>query len=73
MPEFNVLCYVDAYVKYEAKVEAENAEQAAQLAHDNPEDYKWIGGDVQEFDARKCVTLTDFGDEIEETYCGDTI
>ncbi len=73
MPKFYVLCQVDAYVRYEAEVEADDAEQAAQLACDRPEDYKWVGGDAQEFDARKYVTLTAEGDEIEETYCGDLI
>ena len=73
MPTFYVLCQVDAYVTYEAEVEADDAHQAAELASDYPENYKWVGGDTQEFDARKYVTLTPEGDEIESTYCGDRI
>jgi hypothetical protein len=68
---FEVLCRIDAYADYVAEVEAEDAEEAAQLASDNPADYKWVHHQTQEFDARLYVTLDSDGNEIEETQVGD--
>lgn len=70
MPRFTVLCRVDAYVDYEAVVEAETAEDAAELANYCPEDYKWQELGPVEFDARGYVTLDDDRDEIESTRQG---
>jgi hypothetical protein len=68
---FEVLCRIDSFADYVAEVEAEDAEEAAALAHDNHHDYKWEHRFTQEFDARLYVTLDDAGNEIEETQIGD--
>ena len=72
MPKFNVLCRVDAYVDYVAEVEADDAEEAAQLAnHDYAGRYKWEERGTQEFDARLYITLDEHGAEIDGTQAGD--
>lgn len=71
MATFTVLCRVDAYVDYTAQVEADDAEEAAWLANDSPDDYNWEEQGPVEFDARGYVTLDAEGDEIESTRCGD--
>jgi hypothetical protein len=71
MPTFIVLCRIDAYADYEAEVEADDAEEAAQLAEDNHDAYKWEKAGVVEFDDRLYVTLDENGDEIDATRCGD--
>ena len=71
MPTFTVLCRIDAYVDYVAEVEADTAEDAAELARDSHEDYKWEHHGTAEFDARLYVTLDADGDEIERTQVGD--
>jgi len=68
---FSVLCRIDAWAHYVAQVDAETAEEAAELASDNHGDYKWLRDFTQEFDAREYVTLDGNGDEIEETKVGD--
>ena len=68
---FEVLCRIDAFADYVAEVEADDAEEAAALAHDDHGDYKWEHRSIQEFDARLYVTLDDAGNEIEETQVGD--
>jgi hypothetical protein len=68
---FEVLCRIDAFADYVAEVEADNAEEAAELASENHGDYKWEHSFTQEFDARLYVTLDDAGNEIEETQIGD--
>ena len=68
---FNVLCRIDAYADYVAEVEADSAEEAAELALDNHSDYTWEHDQTAEFDARFYVTLDSNGNEIEETQCGD--
>lgn len=72
MPIFTVLCRIDAYADYEAEVEADTAEEAAQLAEDSHGDYKWESAGVAEFDDRIYVTLDEDGNEIEDTLTGDT-
>ena len=73
MPTFTVLCRIDAYADYVAEVEADSAEEAAGLAQDNHEDYKWEYSQTAEFDDRFYVTLDADGDEIEATRVGDYI
>jgi hypothetical protein len=73
MPTFTVLCRIDAYADYVAEVEADSAEDAAELARDNHEDYKWEYDQTAEFDDRFYVTLNAHGDEIEATRVGDYI
>ena len=70
MRKFTVLCRVDAYVDYVARVEARNAKQAALLADENPEAYSWEERGSVEFDARGYVTLDSKGWEIEGTQTG---
>ena len=72
MAKFQVLCRVDAYVDHVAEVEADDAEEAAQLAnHDLEGRYKWEERGTQEFDARLYITLDANGDEIDGTQAGD--
>lgn len=71
MSVFKVKRIVDAFVIYEADVEAETAKQASELASRNEDAYEWGTGDSVEYDARRFVTLNDKGDELEETACGD--
>ena len=71
MPTFTVLCRIDAYADYEAEVEADDAEEAAQLAEDDHSGYTWHPAGVAEFDDRIYVTLDANGDEIEDTLIGD--
>ena len=70
MPMFTVLSRVDAYVDYLAEVEADTAEDAADLAYDGDPSIKWVKEQVVEFDARHVVTLDDEGNEIESTARG---
>ena len=73
MPTFRVLCRIDAYADYVAEVEADSAEEAAELAETNHEDYKWTYDETAEFDDRFYVTLDENGEEIESTRTGDFI
>ncbi|HVN01679.1 MAG TPA: hypothetical protein VMT68_15860 [Caulobacteraceae bacterium] len=73
MATFIVLCRIDAYADYVAEVEADSAEDAAELAQDNHDDYKWEYAHTAEFDDRFYVTLDADGDEIESTRVGDFI
>ena len=61
---------VDAYVEYEAEIEADDAKKAADLAYDNGPNIDWTEIGTQQFDARHVVTLDEDGDEIEETKWG---
>jgi hypothetical protein len=70
MPMFTVLCRVDAYVDYTARVEADDAEQAADLACDSPGDYIWEERGAVEFDACGYVALDAKDEEIEVTRRG---
>ena len=70
MAKFKVLCRVDAYIDYVAKVEANNAEEAAELAQDNASDYDWEERGAVQFDARGYVTLNAKGQEREATRRG---
>jgi len=71
MQKFMVKRTVDAFVIYEAEVEAESAEQAVELAERDEDKYQWGEGDVATFDAWSFVALDDNGDELEETARGD--
>lgn len=66
---FTVLCRIDAYADYVAEVEADSAEEAAQLAREKHGDYKWEHDQTAEFDARLYVALD--AEEIERTQVGD--
>ena len=70
MRVFTVRCRVDAYVDYRASVVADTAREAAELAYDNPGDYKWEEEGPVEFDARGYITLDADGDEIDGTQVG---
>lgn len=70
MPVFTVLSRVDAYVDYVAEVEADSAEEAADLAYYGDASVRWEQCGVTEFDARRVVTLDDDGEEIEDTARG---
>lgn len=68
---FQVLRRVDSYVDYVASVEADSAEEAAQLASEAEDEYNWEAWGPSEFDARTFVALEEDGTEIESTRCGD--
>ena len=70
MPKFTVLSRVDAYVDYVAEVEADSAEEAADLAYEGDPSVIWQELGVVEFDARRVVALDDDGEEIEDTARG---
>jgi muconolactone delta-isomerase len=71
MPTFTVLCRIDAFADYVAKVRAKDAARAAELAERNHGRYKWVPDQTAEFDARLYVTLDENGREIESTQVGD--
>ncbi|MCR9129437.1 MAG: hypothetical protein NXI12_07945 [Alphaproteobacteria bacterium] len=71
MAKFRVLSRVDAFVDYIAEVEADNADEAAQIAFDGGEGVVWKTQGVSEFDDRRVVTLDGDGEEIEATARGD--
>ena len=58
MPTFTVLCRIDAYADYIAEVEADDAEEAAELARYNHDDYKWEHDQTAEFDDRSTSRST---------------
>ena len=68
---YEVLCRRDAYADYVAWVEAESAEDAAELARESHESYAWRSTGTAEFDACGYVTLDDNGVEIDGTEAGD--
>ena len=68
---FNVLCRIDAFADYVAKVRAKNAKRAAELAEANHGRYKWVHDQTQEFDARLYVTLDENYRPIDETEIND--
>ena len=65
MPKFTILSRVDAYVDYTCEVEADELEEAVDLAYDGDPMIKWTEQGVVEFDARHVVALDANGDEIE--------
>ena len=71
MPKFTVVCRIDAYADYVAEVEADNAEDAAEMARDSHEDYAWVSDGTQEFDDRIYMTLDANGEAIDSTRVGD--
>ena len=71
-PRFSVLCRIDAYADYVAVVEANSPEDAARLAADEPEAYRWEFQQTAEFAARMYVTLDDNGNEIDGTEVDDS-
>jgi hypothetical protein len=71
MPKYTVRRLVDAYVVYEAEVEAPDAEHASIYAREDETEYEWEECCTNEFDARNFVTLNEDGGEIEETQVGD--
>ena len=70
MPVFTVLRRVDAYVNYIAEVEAEDAQDAVDLAQEDEGQYVWKDLGPSEFDARGFVALDAEGNEIESTWTG---
>jgi hypothetical protein len=71
MPKFTVVCRIDAFADYVAEVEADSAEDAAEMARDSHEDYTWTSDETQEFDDRIYMTLDANGEAIEGTKVGD--
>lgn len=71
MPTFSVISRVDAFVDYIAEVEAEDAEEAAQIAYHDSSSVRWKLQGVSELDDRRVVTLDPDGEEIEATAQGD--
>jgi len=71
MGRFLVLSRVDAFVDYMAEIEADDADEAAQIAADGGEDVVWKRQGVTEFDSRRVVTLDVDGEEMEATAQGD--
>jgi hypothetical protein len=71
MPTYTVRCRVDAYVDYVTEVEADSAEEAAELANGDHAAYDWRPDGQQEFDACIYLTLDVNGDEIDGTQVGD--
>ena len=65
MPKFTILSRVDAYVDYTCEVEANDLEEAIDLAYDGDPSIQWKERGVVEFDARHVVALDANGDEIE--------
>ena len=64
MPKFTILSRVDAYVDYTCEVEADDIEEAVDMAYDGDPSIKWTEQGVVEFDARHVVALDANGDEI---------
>jgi hypothetical protein len=71
MAIFKVKRIVDAFVIYEADVDADSPEQASSKAQADEDAYEWGTGDSVEYDARRFVTLDAGGIEIESTERGD--
>jgi hypothetical protein len=70
--QFIVRKKVDAYVNYEAVVDAATPEEAAKVAdRDFGGTLRWVRGDVDEFDATGFITLDAEGMEIDGTQAGD--
>jgi hypothetical protein len=67
LTRFTVLCRRDAYSDYVAEVEAETAEDAAILAKEDHNAYKWEAAGVAEFDDAVYFTLDKDGAEMETT------
>ena len=67
LTKFTVLCRRDAYSDYVAEVEAETAEDAAILAKEDHNAYRWEATGVAEFDDAVYFTLDEDGAEIETT------
>lgn len=65
MPKFTILSRVDAYVDYTCEVEADDLEEAIDLAYDGDPSIQWKAQGVVEFDARHVVALDANGDEIK--------
>lgn len=65
MPKFTILSRVDAYVDYTTEIEADDLEEAVDLAYDGYPSVKWVEQGVVEFDARHVVALDANGEEIE--------
>jgi hypothetical protein len=71
MPVFKVLRRVDAFVDYVAEIEAENPEEAAELAAGEEDSLKWRKEGTYQFDSRLFVTLDENGVTIDATSFGD--
>ena len=71
MQTFKVRRRVDAYVDYVAEVEADDPQEAAELARDGEGAFEWEEEGPCEFDTRMFVALGPDGSEIDGTECGD--
>jgi hypothetical protein len=70
MPRFRVLRQQDAFVQYEAEVEADTPQAAVDQAYTNPSQFRWEHTNVAEYDACRVVALDEDGDEIETAVRG---
>jgi hypothetical protein len=71
MPKFTVVCRIDAYADYVAEVEADNDEDAAEMAWDSHENYIWVSDGTQEIDDRIYMTLDADGEANDGARVGD--
>jgi hypothetical protein len=71
MPTYTILRRVDAFVNYEAVLEADCAGEASKLARQQDDALDWQEISTTTFDARLFVTLDENGRESEDTQQGD--
>lgn len=65
MPKFTILSRVDAYVDYEAEVEARSAEEAVDLVYEGHVPVQWRQVAVTEFDAVRMSAIDANGKDID--------
>ena len=71
MGRFVVLSRVDALVDYITEVEADDAQEAADIAYEGGEGVHWKPAGITETDVRRVVTLSVDGEEMESTARGE--
>lgn len=65
MPVFTLLSRVDAYVDYEAEVEADSAQEAVDLVYEGFLPVRWRRVGVTEFDAVRLSAIDENGNDID--------
>ncbi len=71
MPRFTVLRTVDAFLRYTAEVEADDALQAARKAYSHEDAYPWTFEGTDISDAHSFQTLDDNGLPMKSAKVGD--
>lgn len=71
MGRFVVLSRVDALVDYITEVDADDAQEAADIAYEGGDGIKWKPAGITETDVRRVVTLSVDGEEMESTARGE--